>query len=399
MVKVAIINQFSPRVCDYKSIEELEDKKYEIEFFTKSRFKSYYSSSKFKCYFYDDLLENQNYLFDLIESHAKKPFNYIVATHEFDIVLAAKIRELLGLSGQNIESAIGFRDKYIMKKYLEKVVSLPKYAEINDCIDLIEFTDNLRYPFVVKPRQGAGSIGVTIIQNKSELKDFISTPLSPNIMVETFTDGEMYHVDGLFKDSEILLYSVSKYFNDCLSFKTNTPLGSYIIDDSNPLSKKLYDATLKVLTKIPTPSHTIPFHAEFFVDGEQITFCEIASRVGGGLINDSFKLITNINLQETFVKSQIGIDYLNIIKSDKRTAWITIPPKEGELLSVSLYKDSWVEKVNFDETSIGRKYSGGDFSASALIAYLISGKNEEDLKSKISHIIKWQDENTIYKVK
>lgn len=399
MVKVAIINQFSPRVCDYKSIEELEDKKYEIEFFTKSRFKSYYSSSKFKCYFYDDLLENQNYLFDLIESHAKNPFNYIVATHEFDIVLAAKIRELLGLSGQNIESAIGFRDKYIMKKYLEKVVSLPKYAEINDCIDLIEFTDNLRYPFVVKPRQGAGSIGVTIIQNKSELKDFISTPLSPNIMVETFTDGEMYHVDGLFKDSEILLYSVSKYFNDCLSFKTNTPLGSYIIDDSNPLSKKLYDATLKVLTKIPTPSHTIPFHAEFFVDGEQITFCEIASRVGGGLINDSFKLITNINLQETFVKSQIGIDYLNIIKSDKRTAWITIPPKEGELLSVSLYKDSWVEKVNFDETSIGRKYSGGDFSASALIAYLISGKNEEDLKSKISHIIKWQDENTIYKVK
>ena len=208
MVKVAIINQFSPRVCDYKSIEELEDKKYEIEFFTKSRFKSYYSGSKFKCYFYDDLLENQNYLFDLIESHAKKPFNYIVATHEFDIVLAAKIRELLGLSGQNIESAIGFRDKYIMKKYLEKVVSLPKYAEINDCIDLIEFTDNLRYPFVVKPRQGAGSIGVTIIQNKSELKDFISTPLSPNIMVETFTDGEMYHVDGLFKDSEILLYSV-----------------------------------------------------------------------------------------------------------------------------------------------------------------------------------------------
>ena len=109
-------------------------------------------------------------------------------------------------------------------------------------MDLIEFTDNLRYPLVVKPRQGAGSIGVTIIQNKSELKDFIiSTPLSPNIMVETFTDGEMYHVDGLFKDSEILLYSVSKYFNDCLSFKTNTPLGSYIIDDSNPLSKELYD--------------------------------------------------------------------------------------------------------------------------------------------------------------
>ncbi|MDV8609166.1 carboxylate--amine ligase, partial [Streptococcus pneumoniae] len=246
---------------------------------------------------------------------------------------------------------------------------------------------------------GAGSIGVTIIQNKSELKDFISSPLSQNLMVETFTNGEMYHVDGLFKDNEMLLYSVSKYFNDCLSFKTNTPLGSYMIDDSNPLSRKLYDATLKVLTKIPTPNHTIPFHAEFFVDGEKVTFCEIASRVGGGLINDSFKLLTNIDLQKTFVKSQIGIDYLNIIKSDKRTAWITIPPKEGELLSVNLYKDSWVEKVNFDETSIGRRYSGGDYSASALIAYLISGTDEDDLKNKILHIIEWQDKNTIYKEK
>ncbi|MDI5916768.1 ATP-grasp domain-containing protein [Streptococcus equi] len=399
MVKVAIINQFSPRVCDYKMIKELEDGKYEIEIFTKARFKSYYSDSKFKCYFYEDLLENQNYLFDIIESHSKKPFNYVVATHEFDIVLAAKLRGLLGVSGQDIASAIGFRDKYIMKKYLEKVVSLPKFTEINDCVDLIEFTNTLRYPFVVKPRLGAGSIGVTIIQNKSELKDFISTPLSTGMMVETFTNGEMYHVDGLFKDSEILLYSVSKYFNDCLSFKTNTPLGSYIIDDTNPLSKKLYDTTLKVLTKIPTPSHTIPFHAEFFVDGDQITFCEIASRVGGGLINDSFKLITNVDLQETFVKSQIGIDYLNTIKSDKRTAWITIPPKEGELLSVNLYKDSWIEKVNFDETSIGRTYSGGDYSASALIAYLISGKDEDDLKNKISHIIEWQDKNTIYKEK
>ncbi|HEV4012903.1 TPA: carboxylate--amine ligase, partial [Streptococcus pneumoniae] len=94
-----------------------------------------------------------------------------------------------------------------------------------------------------------------------------------------------------------------------------------------------------------------------------------------------------------------GIDYLNIIKSDKRTAWITIPPKEGELLSVNLYKDSWVEKVNFDETSIGRRYSGGDYSASALIAYLISGTDEDDLKNKILHIIEWQDKNTIYKEK
>ncbi|MDS3035681.1 ATP-grasp domain-containing protein, partial [Streptococcus pneumoniae] len=91
--------------------------------------------------------------------------------------------KLLGISGQNIDSANGFRDKYIMKKYLEKAVSLPKYAEINDCVDLIEFTDNKKYPFVVKPRLGAGSIGVTIIQNKSELKDFISSPLSQNLMV------------------------------------------------------------------------------------------------------------------------------------------------------------------------------------------------------------------------
>ncbi|HFS5528912.1 TPA: hypothetical protein ACJVUD_000742 [Streptococcus pneumoniae] len=55
--------------------------------------------------------------------------------------------------------------------------------------------------------------------------------------------------------------------------------------------------------------------------------------------------------------------------------------------------------MNFDETSIGRRYSGGDYSASALIAYLISGTDEDDLKNKILHIIEWQDKNTIYKEK
>ncbi|MFH8716321.1 hypothetical protein ACH4GC_34220, partial [Streptomyces zaomyceticus] len=55
---------------------------------------------------------------EALRLHAEFGFDEIIALSEFDLLRAARLRDLLGLRGQNEESAIAFRDKLVMKDLL-----------------------------------------------------------------------------------------------------------------------------------------------------------------------------------------------------------------------------------------------------------------------------------------
>lgn len=397
-MKIAIISEFSPRVCDYSKIESLCAKGMEVELFTNNRFKSYYSNKKFKVNTYDNMPDNQEYLLDVIKSHKDQKFDFLVANHEFDLITIAKLRELLEIPGQSFISALDFRDKYLMKKKVKEVVSVPNFAKIGSNVELIDFISKNGFPVVIKPRMGAGSSDVKILRNSEDLREQLKHgDKNIKFMVESFIDGLMYHVDGIFNSIDIQAVTVSKYYNNCLSFQDNKALGSFIIDDTNPDKKRLIQEVDKVLHKLETPLIPIVFHAELFIKPNgSIVFCEIASRVGGGRVNSVFEISTGINLQEYFVESQICCENKLENLTNIKAGWIIFPPKTGKLVSVNLLSKSWLREVNFDKESIGKVYDGAQFSGSALISYVVEGKDEKELFERMEFIEKFQESNTIY---
>ncbi|EAF6498013.1 nikkomycin biosynthesis protein, partial [Listeria monocytogenes] len=131
----------------------------------------------------------------------KKIFNKVISMREKDIIHAAYIREHFELMGQTISSAMAFRDKYVMKNLaIQNNIKVPIFSKVNTFFDVVNFTNKNKFPVVVKPRLGAGSVDTFIINNSLEMEENLRGVDLKNFIIEEFIDGSIFHVDGLIKD-------------------------------------------------------------------------------------------------------------------------------------------------------------------------------------------------------
>ena len=208
----------------------------------------------------------------------------------------------------------------------------------NSVVDLIEYVNDFGFPCVYKDVDGAGSIGTKVISSEEKLASVVADyEQGKEFLVEEFIEGKMYHVDGFYQDGEIKFIWASYYYNDCLSYQVNKPLGSIFVDKDSADLRTLKILTEKVLKNLPSPDATT-FHAEFWKtqDGKFV-FCEIGSRCGGGGIWETINYSMNIDLWKVHVQAQAGIepDFENVIHEPEDTwGWYLIPPKKGVLMSL-----------------------------------------------------------------
>lgn len=188
----------------------------------------------------------------------------------------------------------------------------------------------------------------------------------------------------------------SKYVNGCLAYRENKYVGSITVDEKEENYKKLCDITTATLKALPTPDYAIPFHAEFFCTAKnEIIFCEIASRVGGGRINTVFKQKKGVNLMEVGILAQF-LEYNDFSVKEKGGyfGWMMLPQKVGKLVDI-------INDMNFDfvidpnirRNKIGKSFNGGECSASEIVSTAVKGDSIEDLLHKFKKIEEWYDLN------
>ena len=74
------------------------------------------------------------------------------------MILAARIREALGLPGMTVEQTLPFRDKERMKQVLDAAgVRTPRHASTTTVAGVWAAAERIGYPLIVKPIAGAGS--------------------------------------------------------------------------------------------------------------------------------------------------------------------------------------------------------------------------------------------------
>ncbi|QQE79730.1 acetyl-CoA carboxylase biotin carboxylase subunit family protein [Alicyclobacillus sp. SO9] len=318
----------------------------------------------------------------------------IIASGEFDLLRAAKLRDMLNISGQNWESALAFRDKTVMKHLTMKAgIKVPQFERINDAFDISSFISENGYPVVIKPISGAGSLDTKIINNRIDLENMLSSAIKTPMEIEEFIEGDMYHVDGIVMDGRVTFAYPSKYINGCLAHQKNLYLGSYMLDATNPLFESLLGFVEQVVFALPTPQYTI-FHAEVFhTPNNEFVLCEIASRVGGGLIEESFLHAFGINLQKTMAEFQCGIYDVLATSSNKSpkffTGFILIPPHP--LVLSKLANDDPPDYVLEKHISgeIGRAYRAVDSVTNSIASILVRGDSENQVLRRIEKVNDW----------
>ena len=224
----------------------------------------------------------------------------IVALDEYDMETAATLREHLRIPGMGLTTMRYFRDKLAMRmRALDRNIRVPDFVPVVNHDDIRYYLDHVAGPWVLKPRQEASAIGIKKIHAPDDLWPILDQlgDQQSSYVLERFVPGEVYHVDSILSESEVVFANVSKYGKPPMNvaqgggvFTTFTaPRGSKDDTALRQINRELIGA-LGLLRGVA--------HAEFIrADADDnFYFLECAARVGGAYINEMVEAATGINL-------------------------------------------------------------------------------------------------------
>ncbi|HUJ60251.1 MAG TPA: hypothetical protein VLX92_17210, partial [Kofleriaceae bacterium] len=107
---------------------------------------------------------------------SKKHVDRIEAVVEAHIMPIAKVREAAGIPGTSVRTAFLCRDKPAMKEVLRAGgVSCAQSTAVSSAADAIAFAEQVGFPLIVKPRDGAGASGATRVDSIADLEAALRT--------------------------------------------------------------------------------------------------------------------------------------------------------------------------------------------------------------------------------
>lgn len=322
----------------------------------------------------------------------------VFARAEADVVRAAQLRELLGLPGQHTASALAFRDKVVMKDHLTGgPVGIPSYRLLDSAYTAVEFVAKHGYPVVIKPVSESGSLGAHVIRGEADLDAYLARPWHGTSQIETFIEGQMYHVDGLVVGGEVVFVHPFRYVNDCLSFRDNDWVGCLPLSPQDPSYDRLVKAAKAVLAELPTPERAA-FHAELWLTpDDRVVFCEIASRTGGGMISAMVRHSFGIDLDKEWLYAECGLPSMLGEPVYRPAGCLNIPPSTGVLEHLPTSgAPHCVREVSFTG-AVGQEFHGGVKSGLYLAGYVVDGDTEEEVAANMETVAAWFDEQAVWR--
>ncbi|HXX01566.1 MAG TPA: ATP-grasp domain-containing protein [Candidatus Acidoferrales bacterium] len=273
----------------------------------------------------------------------------IVALDEYDMETAASLREHLRIPGMGLTTMRYFRDKLAMRmRALDRGLRVPDFVPAVNHDDIRYYCEHVAGPWVLKPRQEASAIGIKKIQTADELWPALE-PLGDkqsSFLLEKFVPGEVYHVDSVVSENEVVFANVSKYGKPPMNvaqgggiFTTFTvPRGGAADSALRAINRDLIAA----LGLVRGVAHAEFIHAQ--ADG-QFYFLECAARVGGAYINEMVEAATGINLWREWARIEVaggdGSYKLPPVREDYAGVIISLARQENP--DTSAYNDPEVQ--------------------------------------------------------
>ncbi len=138
----------------------------------------------------------------------------IVALDDFDVELAAMLREYLFVPGMGETTARAFRDKLAMRRRARSAnIACPPFVHTLNHAAIGEWTDRTAPPWVLKPRAQAAALGIKKLHSAAELWNVLETlgDGQADYVLEQFIPGDVYHVDSIVFDRQVRFAVASRY--------------------------------------------------------------------------------------------------------------------------------------------------------------------------------------------
>jgi biotin carboxylase len=243
----------------------------------------------------------------------------IVALDDFDVELAAMLREYLRTPGMSETTARHFRDKLAMRVRARNAgILVPDFVGLINDAEIREWTDRTAPPWVMKPRSSAAAIGIKKISGTDDLWPALEAAgdRRADYLLERFVAGDVYHVDSIVFDGEIRFAVAMKYGRPPMEIAHQG--GLFItrrLADEGEEAQALLAINRDVLARLGLQRGVS--HTEFIrgglpgtgAPGEVDTawfFLETSARVGGAYIVDVIEAATGLNLWREWARLEVA---------------------------------------------------------------------------------------------
>ena len=216
------------------------------------------------------------------------------------MILAARLREELGLPGLTVQQTLPFRDKERMKQLLDAAgLRTPRHVAARTVAGVWTAADQIGFPLIIKPVDGAGSADTYRADSAAELDAVLpSLRHVPQVSVEEFIDGEEFTYDTICAGGRVLVENICQYHPRPLMTKMHewiSPITMALRDLDAPGlqgGRELGAAVLRVLGFRDGFTHM-----EWYRKAEgEVVFGEIGARPPGARTVDVMNYATDADL-------------------------------------------------------------------------------------------------------
>jgi biotin carboxylase len=284
----------------------------------------------------------------------ERKIDRIVALDDFDVETAASLREHLRIPGMGETTARYFRDKLAMRVQARDMgLLVPDFTPVINYDEIRAFMGQVAPPWVLKPRSQAGAMGIRKVYSEDELWRLLEEmgDKASHFVLEQFVEGDIFHVDAIISEREVLFAEVHRYWRPLLAVSHEGGVFiSRTIARESMEAKTLRDLNRDLMDALGMVRGVT--HTEFILgaDDGKFYFLETAARVGGANISDLVEHATGINLWAEWA----AIELVNI-----QSGKYELPPAEQDYagILICLARQDLPDMSGYDDPEVAWRLS------------------------------------------
>ncbi|MEB3196661.1 MAG: ATP-grasp domain-containing protein [Candidatus Sericytochromatia bacterium] len=298
----------------------------------------------------------------------------LIGLGEYDIEVAARLREHLRIPGMGETTARYFRDKLAMRERAQgRDILVPRFIGAIHHPAIAAFMAEVPAPWVLKPRMAASSKGIQKLTEADAVwksLDALGDRASHHLL-ERYTPGEVFHVDGVVSGGQVLFEAAHRYGKPILDLHTEGGVyTSWRLEEQGEDAQKLYALNRRVIAAFGMLAGV--FHIEYIRGREdgQFYFLEASARVGAGLIENMVEAESGINLWAEWARLEVGevLPPYSISRDRDVYAGVLASATAAARPDVSAYLGSHVQELPAKPHHMG---------------LLVTGSSEQELRERI----------------
>jgi biotin carboxylase len=246
--------------------------------------------------------------------HRFDPFDCLGGFNEPTQDRAAVVAKALGLPYLSADTIAVTRQKDRMRQVL-RAAGLDTTASrlVDGAADVAAFGEAHGYPFVLKPVDGRGSLGISIVRSSREiaaaLARFAEWAPEHAMLAEQFLDGEEWSVEGFSEAGHHRIVCVTQKFKDPVTcVETGHCLPAPLTEDARAVIERFVVGVLTAVGIDNGPSHT-----EVIVTPHGPRIVETHARLGGDSIVEMIQLVSGVDLDHLWIRQAAGERVLDLV--------------------------------------------------------------------------------------